>query len=210
MTNVAKTTGFTGDQLLQLESRLQDIAVATGTGVSELLDYAGVAGQLGLKGVDDITGFVDVMNKLAIATDVVGEEGAQQLATFVNLTKDANASVTESANTVGNVITALGNNLATTEAPILALASRLTGLSVSAGVTQVDILGIAGALSALGFSAQAGGQATVKIFNLMTKAAATGGDELDAFAKAAGLTTEEFKALVKENPADAFTLLSAA
>ncbi len=205
---IGKTTGLTQDQLGLLQTKLQGISTETGTGVLALQEYAAVAGQLGIKGADNIAGFVDIMNKLGIATDIVGEEGAQQLATFVGLTKDANVSITDSANLVGNVITELGNNLRTTEAPILALASRLTGLSTSAGASQTEILGMAGALASLGFSAEAGGESTVRIFNIIVKAVDEGGAALDKFAAITGLTSEEFAKLFKENPVEAFYQLT--
>lgn len=207
LTDVAKTTGFTGTQLTTLAKSLQGVAVATGTPIKNLLEIASVAGSLGVTGVKNVTQFTEVINKLAIASDIVGEAGAEQLAKFINVTKDASQSVGDAANVVGNVIVRLGNELAATEAPILAMAQRLAGLKVAANVSQVDILGLSGAFVSLGISAELGGTNVTKIFSNMSEAASSGGQALKNFADAAGLTTEEFKKLVKEQPADAFIKL---
>jgi hypothetical protein len=207
LTDVAKTTGFTQTELGGLAKELQNIALNTGTPVKNLLDLATVAGSLGITGVKNVAQFTDVMNKLAIATDIVGEEGASQLAKFINVTKDAGQSVGSAAELVGNVIVRLGNSLATTEAPILAMAQRLAGLKTAANVSQPDILGLAGAFVSLGVSAELGGTNVTKIFTNMSLAASRGGAELHAFADAAGMTTAEFKTLVQQNPADAFIAL---
>ena len=204
LTDVAKTTGFAGQELTDLAKRLQDIALATGTPVQELTDLAAVAGSLGITGVNNVAQFTDVINKLAIATDIVGREGAESLAKFINVTKEAGQSVGDSAELVGNVIVRLGNSLATTEAPILAMAQRLATLKASANVSQTDILGLSGGFVSLGLTAERAEVSVSKLFTDITKAASSGGPALKTFADAAGLTVEQFQALAKENPTEAF------
>ena len=204
LTDVAKTTGFAGQELTDLAKRLQDIALATGTPVQELTDLAAVAGSLGITGVDNVAKFTDVINKLAVATDIVGRDGAESLAKFINVTKDANQSVGDSAELVGNVIVRLGNNLSTTEAPILAMAQRLATLKASANVSQTDILGLSGGFVSLGLTAERAEVSVSKLFTDITKAASSGGPALKTFATAAGLTVEQFQALAKESPTEAF------
>ena len=204
LTDVAKTTGFTRTELNQLGGELQNIALATGTPVKNLLDLASVAGSLGITGVKNVAAFTDVMNKLGVATDIVGEAGAKQLASFVNVTKQAGQTVGEAAEVVGNVITRLGNSLATTEQPILSMAAKIGGLATTADLSQADILALAGGFSALGFTAEAAGTSVQQIVNRIYQAGQVGGPALESFAKGARMTTEEFQALAKEDPAAAF------
>ena len=202
--DVAKTTGLASDSINTLTDSLQDVSRATGTPTEDLLGLAAVAGSLGVEGVDNITDFVSTINALNVATDITGEEGAEQLAKFINLTKDAGQTVGESANLVGNVINALGSSLASTEKDILKMASNLGGLKVAAGLGQTDILALAGTFSSLGLNAELAGTNVTKIFIDMTTAADEGGVKLDRFASAAGLTADQFRLLVKENPTNAF------
>lgn len=97
----------------------------------------------------------------------------------------------------------LGNNYATTESAIMDMATRLAAAGSQVGLTQAQILGFATALSSVGLEAQAGGTAFSKAMIEMQVAAETNGKSLKDFARVAGLTTEEFKALWNSDPAGA-------
>jgi chromosome segregation ATPase len=204
LTDVGKTTGFTRDELNQLAGELQEVALATGTPLQGLLDLASVAGSLGITGVENVASFVDTINKLAVATDIVGAEGAEQLAKFINVTKEMGQSVGESAELVGNVIVRLGNELAATEAPILAMAGRIGGLATTAKLSQTDILALAGTYVSLGFTAEGAGTSLQSLVNKVYQAGQVGGPALTSFAKGANMTEEAFQALAKTDAAAAF------
>lgn len=201
MTDVAKTTGFTGQQLLALEHNLQQVALNSGTPVKNLNELASVAGSLGVTGVANVSAFTETMNALAIATDIVGEAGAMQLAKFVNVTKAAGQSVGESAQLVGNVITRLGNDLAATEAPILHMAQYIGALATTADLSQDQILALAGAYVSLGFTAEGAG---TSLQNLFTRIASGSDADYAALAKGAQMSVDAFKSLAARDAQAAF------
>lgn len=207
LTDVQKSTNFTNEQLGELAKGLQQVSLATGTPTKDLLELAAVAGQMGVTGVDNVLKFTEVINKLAIASDIVGEEGAQQLAQFINVTKDANTSVGDSANLVANVLVALGNSVAGGEAKILAMAQRLGVLKSASQLSQAEILGLAGGFVDLGLTAERAEISVTSTFTAISKAASEGGAKLETFAQASGLTAQEFKKLADESPTDAFLAL---
>jgi len=99
---------------------------------------------------------------------------------------------------------ALGNELATTEGEILTFALRIATAGQIAGLTDADILSLGATMSALGIRAEAGGTAVQKVLLQMVEAVATTSAELGVFAKAAGLSAQEFADLFERDPGEAF------
>ena len=83
------------------------------------------------------------------------------------------------------------------------MATRLAAAGSRVGLSQAQILGFATALSSVGLEAQAGGTAFSKAVIQMQVAVETGNASLKDFARVAGVTTEEFKALWQSDPAGA-------
>ena len=81
---------------------------------------------------------------------------------------------------------------------------RLAAAGHQVGLSEAQILGFAAALSSVGIEAEMGGSAFSKALVKMEVAAATGGQELEDFARVSGMTAEQFKLLFESDPAAAF------
>ena len=73
-----------------------------------------------------------------------------------------------------------------------------------AGFTQEDILAIGAAMSSVGVEADRGGTAVQKVILQMSEAVALGGDDLQLFAKTAGMSADQFTAAWNSDPASVF------
>jgi len=104
---------------------------------------------------------------------------------------------------LGSTIVQLGNNLATTEAEIVAMGMRLAGAGSQIGLTEAQTMSFAGALSSVGVEAEAGGSAFSRLMVDMQLAAETGGGNLKKFAQVAGMSSQEFQKAFKEDAAGA-------
>lgn len=197
---VKKTVDGTTEQIAELEKGIKDMSLALPSSAEDIAAVAESAGQLGIQ-TENILGFTKTIIDLSNATNLVGEEGASQLAKFANITQMSQKNFDR----LGSTIVALGNNSATTEADIVAMAMRLAGAGHQVKMTEAQILGLAASLSSVGIEAEAGGSAFSKVMINMQLAVETGNDSLKDFASVAGMTTSEFSKAFKEDAAGALT-----
>lgn len=197
-TGVLKTVNGSPTQLEGIKQGLIDLSNRMPKTASELAGIAEIAGQLGIE-TDNIVNFTETMAKLADTTNIVGEEGALQLAKFMNVMGTSQSDVDR----LGSSIVALGNNFSTTEADILNMASRLSDLGILFGFNETQVLAWSTAMSSAGIEAEMGGTAMKKMVTEIERATLSGGDSLNQFAKIAGTTAEEYKKAFGEDSSKA-------
>lgn len=169
---VRKTTEATEEEYQALYDGMLQLS-ETETSVN-FIDLAGImemAGQLGVA-QDGLLGFTKTYADLQESTNIQGEEGAANLQRFLNLTEQSTDNVAR----VGGVIVELGNNFATTESEILAMATRMASTADLAGLTSTEILALSAALSSAGINAEAGGSAAGKLMKSMQLAVELGSE----------------------------------
>jgi TP901 family phage tail tape measure protein len=164
---------------------------------TELAGIAEEAGQLGVA-VKGIPGFTRVVADLRVATNL-GEEAGTSLARMANIMGDANPEFERMASTIVD----LGNNGASTEREIAAMALRIAGAGKIIGLHHPEVLALANGLSSLGIEAEAGGTAVSRVMVEIANAVASGGDKLNRFAQIAGMSSAEFTAAFREDAAGA-------
>ena len=200
ITGVYKTVDGTDAQLTQISDDIKSMALEIPSTTTEIAGVAERAGQLGIA-TDDVTEFTEVMINLGEATNLSSDEAASSLAKFSNIT----GMTADNYENLGSTVVALGNNFATTEADIVAMATRMASAGTLAGLTESDILGLAASMSSVGIEADAGGSAMSKLMTDIQVAVETGNDSLNDFASVAGMTTEQFSDLFEHRAVDALT-----
>ena len=167
---VTKTVTGTKEEYDALYSDLLKLSERNPTGFTEAAGVMEMAGQLGVA-KEELTGFTESYIKLQESTNILGEEGAEDLARFLNLTEKTSSNIER----IGGVIVGLGNNNATTEREILSMATRIGATGDLAGFSAKEILALSAALSSVGINAEAGGSAAGKLMKKMQLAAEIGG-----------------------------------
>ena len=195
---VRKTVDATEEEYQQLSDSVKQMSTEIATSSGEIADVMANAGQLGIQN-DHLVDFTRTMIDLGNSTDISAGDAATAIAQFANVTRMAQDDFSR----FGSALVDLGNNYATTESAIMDMATRLAAAGSQVGLSQAQILGFATALSSVGLEAQAGGTAFSKAMIQMQVAVETGNDSLADFARVAGMTTDEFKALWKADPAGA-------
>lgn len=165
---VQKTVDATDAEFEQLATNIKKMATETTSSANDIAGVMEIAGQLGISGVDNLTQFTRTMVELGDTTNLSAEEAATALARFMNITGDA----TENIDKIGAAVVDLGNNFPTTEAEIVAMATRLASAGTIAGMTSTDILALATAMSSVGIQAEAGGTAMTQTLKTIANAVA--------------------------------------
>jgi len=196
--SVRKTVDATEEEYQHLSDSVKQMSTEIATSSSTIAEVMANAGQLGIQ-KDYLVDFTRTMIDLGNSTDIAADEAAVSIAQFANVTRMAQTDFGR----FGSALVDLGNNFATTESAIMNMATRLAAAGSQVGLTQPQILGFATALSSVGLEAEAGGTAFSKAMIQMQVAVETGNDSLKDFAKVAGMTTDEFKAMWKSDPAGA-------
>lgn len=204
-----------------LEASLRGLAKELPSTHSEIASVAEAAGQLGIQ-TENVAAFTKVMIDLGESTNMGAETAATELARFANITQMSQ----DKFSNLGSALVDLGNNFATTESEISAMALRLAGAGAQIGMSEGDILGFAAALSSVGVEAEAGGSAFSKVminmqlavekgtgafeelkshaddqgvsWERLVSAVRNGGKELTGVSKEMGFTSAELKKMYKE------------
>lgn len=204
-----------------LEVSLRNLANELPSTHSEIAAVAEAAGQLGIQ-TENVSAFTKVMIDLGESTNMSAETAATELARFANITQMSQ----DKFSNLGSALVDLGNNFATTESEISAMALRLAGAGAQIGMSEGDILGFAAALSSVGVEAEAGGSAFSKVminmqlavekgtgafeelkshaddqgvsWERLVSAVRNGGKELTGVSKEMGFTSAELKKMYKE------------
>lgn len=199
---VGKTADIEGKRLKAFGDDIQALAKEIPVTTSELLELAGAAGQLGVKGEANLLNFSRVLAELASASDVQGEEGARSIVRILGITNEDISQVDQ----FSNVLVGLGNNIAATESEILGVATRVAQGTAAFKLSSNQILGISGGIKALGVEAELAGSTTQKAFIKLQEAIQNGGEEMAVLQQITGKTREELEKLFAEDQAALFDL----
>lgn len=207
-TGVKKTVDATDAEYEQLANSIKEMSTKMASSKEEIAGVMEVAGQLGVSGVKDLEAFTKTAVMLGDTTNLSAEEAATSFARILNITGDGYSKVSN----MGSAVVDLGNNMATSESEIVAMANRLASAGKISGLTTQEILALSAAMSSVGIQAEAGGTAmaqTMKaIQSTISAVQADAGNKkaqesLKTLADVAGMTSEQFTEAWKNKPMQA-------
>jgi TP901 family phage tail tape measure protein len=202
LANVRKTSDLTEAELDDLAKSALELSKTQPVDAQTILNIEALGAQLGISN-GKLETFAKTVSGLDIATNMNAETAATEMARFANI-----VGMTEDKfSNYGSTLVAIGNNMATTESEVSQMAQRFASAGAQAGLSEAQILGMAGAMSSLGIKAEMGGSALSQIFVSIGKSVANGGADLDAFAKRANMSADEFRKAWGEDAAGAFNAL---
>jgi len=213
---VRKTVEFAGlsaqqseEAFGQLATSFRRLATETGIAATEFARIGQIGGQLGVRGVEDLTKFAETVAKVGVATGLTTEEIATGFAQIAGILNEPIKSIDR----MGDVLVELGNKSKTNEGQILEFTKRIAGAGGVIGLTSAQLMGLSSAFASTGIQAEAGGTAVQEMFLQMHQAVQSGSGMLNVFAKTAALTgsqavktAEDFKHLFSTDPLEAFIL----
>lgn len=170
---------------------------------TELAEIAAVGGQFGVS-AGGLVNFTEVVAKLGVAVDgISAEDAASKLA---QISKIAGVSEDKFVNLASTLVD-LGNKGTSTEGVILETTRRFSTAATQAGLAADQMFGMSAAVANLGHQAEVGGTVLQKTFLEITREVGAGGEMLDKFAKASGVSSKQFADHWGRDAAGAFRLL---
>ena len=200
---VTKTVDGSPAQMADLEAGLRGLAKTLPSSHEDIAAVAEAAGQLGVKR-QDILAFTKTMIDLGETTNLTADEAATNIAQIANVM----GTKGEDIDNFGATLVALGNAGASTEKEILSMAQRIAGAGKLVGASESDVLALSNTLASMGVNAELGGGVTTRVLLKMYSAVQGGGKQLDAFAKAAGTSAEDFAKAFRTSPVAAMELVT--
>ncbi len=169
--DVSKTTGIVGKDLRDFGKAIVGLSKSLQVvDPRKLLEYAMVAGQLGVKGTANILAFTEALAKLETASDITGEEGGADIARLLQLTDGG----VENVKQFGDEIVNLGNNFAATESEILSNATRIAQSTGIYKLGRQNVLAYATATKSVGVEAELVGSSIGRTLGILEKSIRTG------------------------------------
>ncbi|MFJ5768150.1 phage tail tape measure protein [Lysinibacillus sp. NPDC093210] len=199
---VRKTVDTSEEGFKKLEKGILEMARTLPASAAEIAGVAESAGQLGIA-EENILSFSKTIIDLGESTNLSLEQAASEFARFSNITGMSQTNFDR----LGSSVVALGNSMATTESEIVEMGMRLAAQGKQVGMSEAQIMALAGTMSSLGIQAEMGGTAMTTILKKIQSAVGSGGKDLTAFAKAAGMTGAEFKKAFETDAVTALDLL---
>lgn len=204
---VMKTVDDSPEGYAELEQELRGLAKTLPSTHAEIAGVAEAAGQLGVAR-EDVTGFTKTMIDLGESTNLTAEDAATNIAQISNVMGTMGREGAEGVERFGATLVELGNNGASTEAEILAMAQRIAGAAATVGASEVDVLALSNTLASMGVNAEMGGGVVTRVLLKMRSAVDSGGESLASFARVAGMSADEFASKFSEAPVEALDLVA--
>lgn len=200
LVGLGKTTNLRGKELEDLGKKFQQVSTTMPATTNELLALGQTAAQLGVKGNDNILKFSETLAKLQTATNIVGEEGATDLARFISVTKSNIGDVEN----FGSALVAMGNNFELTERELLSFSTRMGAATAIYNVGATNIMGIATTLQSLGIEAEAGSSSVQRAFAQIDESITKGGKKAQALSVITGIAVGDLKEQFGKDSAGVF------
>lgn len=196
--NLQKVTGLAKGEARDLAKEI--IKIDTRTSVTALLELATAGGRLGLSG-QELIGFTRAADMAFVALRGSLEGNAEEIATTLGKLGDSfglekKYGIEGSLTRIGSVLNDLGAKTKAQEGPIVDFTARLAGVASQAGITLPEI-------AALGALFDANGQSIEIAATTFQKLLPDMGENVEQFAKVAGMDVEEFSALLRDKPFEA-------
>lgn len=207
--DMRKTVNGTEEEFEHLKDAALDFSTTHVTSADTILEIEAMGGQLGIQ-AKNLEAFSEVVSNLTVATDIGAEDMAKYIGQLSNIMRDISKYKDEpeiyqkKITSFSDALVRLGNNSAAQESSIMKVMMRIASLGTISGFTTPQLLAISTAVAATGQGCEAAGTAISKTFSNIETAVGKGGESLEAFARVAGMSAQEFADSWEGDPITAF------
>lgn len=195
----------TNDSLMQSQvlaertyRSFMDLAGSIPVAFGDLSAIGKLAGQLGVAS-GNLEAFVQTVAQFSAVTGESIDTTATAFGRLDALLPDIQGNYDALASSILNV----GINSVATEGQIISVSTQLAGIGNQAGLTADEVVGLAGALASVGVQPELARGTITRLFGQISRAVATGGENLQNFAAIAGTSADQFSAKWNSSPMQA-------
>ena len=196
--NMRKTVQGTEEDFEDLRAEAMAFASTHVTSTDQMLEIEAIGGQLGIA-VENLDEFGETVANLDIATNMNTEDIAADLGKMGSVL----GMTADQYDNFGDALVRLGNNFPAFESDIMTITTRFMGIGKVVGMSAPEMLAWATAATATGQKAEAAGSSMQRFISYMENAVVGGGEDLETFARVAGMSADEFARLFDESASDA-------
>lgn len=195
--DIQKTTGMSLKEVTKLNKELN--AIDTRTSTAALREIAYGLGQIGEMATSEKVAAIDqIVVSLGDEFGTGPNEITKALSVLRNNLRDLKTeNYAQDVTHIGNALNILGQEGLATAPVVVDIANRISGIGQTFKISSGEILGVAATFQELGISAERGSTAMIRVLQRI-------GANPEKFAKAAGMSVEEFTNLVNTNMLQAF------
>lgn len=196
---VRQTLNASEEDLSKLRKELIQLSTTTPVSAVGLAEIATTVAKLGVE-APNVAKFASTIAELTTVTRLSGEEAANFLGRFANITHLPQDQIHNLASTLFE----LGKAFPAVENEITNFSLRVAKTGTFVGLSSGEILAFATALASVGVTAESGGTAISRVLAEMAKASENlNSTRLAEFAAVAGKTAKEFSEQFKTNASGA-------
>ncbi|QDP99998.1 phage tail tape measure protein [Lysinibacillus fusiformis] len=185
---VRQSVNTSEENFKKLEDGIRSMAKELPVSATEIAGVVESAGQLGIA-EDHLLSFSRTVIDLGASTSMTREQAATEFARFAGIVGMSQGDFDR----LGSSVVELSNKMGVTESDIIAMGMGFAKQGAQLGMTEAQIMGLAGTMSSLGIQADTGGAAMTTVLQKIQKAVGDGGESLSGFAKAANMSSADFK-----------------
>jgi len=201
-TGVRQTVNTSEENFKKLEDGIRGMAKELPVSATEIAGVVESASQLGIA-EEHLLSFSRTVIDMGNSTSMTREQAAQEFADFANIVGMGQGDFDR----LGSSITELSSTMGIAASDIMSMGKGFAEQASKIGLTEAQIMGLAATMSSLGIDAETGGAAMSSVFQKIQKAVGDGGESLSGFAKAANMSSADFKKAFETDAASALDAL---
>ncbi len=195
--NVSRTTDFVsvkiGEAAESMKYSLAELATQIPVSFGGITEIATIGNQLGIA-QGELVNFTKTVAQFSTITGISVEQTALafgRIGELLNIQEGTLAGEDAYAK-LGSAIAYAGVKAVATETQIVSVTKEIATTAKLAKFTTPEVVGLATALSSVGIAPEAARGSIIRTFALINEAVGSGGEKLDAYAKVARVSSEDF------------------
>lgn len=208
--DLQRIIGISGESISQTREKTDKLVQSlkeldTRTSLTQLQGFAIIAARAGVA-AESIAGVTSAINKLQlISGNELGdvETAVTAIVKILNVFQGAGSVTEQSVLKLGNALVTLSNEGVASGKFMVNFTERLAGIRGATNISLESVLGLSAAFEETGQTSEIAATSIAQVLNKISL-------DVPKFARLAGQTTEGFRTLLRENPAEAVIQLAEA